>query len=57
MTLPHLADELGDSSGAFPLGTWMSLAADEFDLLETGAFRVAGHEPVQLIMLPGDEDW
>ena len=57
MTLPHLADELGDSSGADPLGTWMSLAADEFDLLEDGAFRVAGHEPVQLIMLPGDEDW
>jgi hypothetical protein len=56
MMLPHLTDELGDSSGAVPLGTWMSLAADEFDLLEDGAFRVAGHEPVRLIMLPGDED-
>lgn len=56
MTVPHLMDELGDFLGAFPLLTAMSLAADEFDLLENGAFRVAGHEPVRLIMLPADDD-
>jgi hypothetical protein len=56
MTLPHLANELGDTSRALPLSTWMSLAADEFDLLDDGAFQVAGHEPVRLMVLPDEDD-
>lgn len=56
ITLPHLADEIGDSSAANSLGMWMSLAADEFDLLEDGAFRVVGHEPIRLLSLPYEDE-
>lgn len=56
MTLPHLTDEAGDSSGVMPLSTWVALAADEFDLLEGGAFRVPGQEPVRLLLIPDDDE-
>lgn len=38
------------------ISTLMSLAADEFDPPEDGAFGVAGNEPIRPFMLPNDGD-
>jgi len=51
MTLPQLKDETADRGGT-PLSSWIALAGDEFNLLDGGAFRVAGQEPIRLLMLP-----